>query len=62
MCSGTDALMLYDQMGLEFPNYQSYDQLARSFGRYVLNQFSPAWNFDTSNFQSLGFRLGSRRL
>ena len=26
--------MLYDRMGLEFPNYQSYDLLARSFGRY----------------------------
>jgi len=33
--------MLYDQMGLEFPNYQSYDLLARSFGRISLGKSPP---------------------
>ncbi|CBY22430.1 unnamed protein product [Oikopleura dioica] len=33
--------MLYDQMGLEFPNYQSYDLLARSFGRISVGKSPP---------------------
>lgn len=55
LCSGTEAFMLYDQMGLEFPNYQSYDQLARSFGRISLGKSPPLERRKKSSFTAATF-------